>query len=104
MIVLNIQSDDRKQLDEAAELLLKERLVIDINIRSDIERYTMKEGKVDKRMHHVMRARTKSLLFPTIEKLLRTQFKINMPELFSVPIIHMDWDQTLQLRDDLEEV
>ena len=104
MIVLNIQSDDRGQLEAAAELILKEKLAIDVNIQSNIERFTFFAGNLERRKHHVLRARTKALLFPLIERRLREQFDRNMPELFSVPIIHMDWDQTRQLRQDIEEV
>jgi len=104
MIVLNVQSRDRSQLEKVAELLLKDRLAIDVNIQSDVERCDYKHGVLEKRRHHVLRARTKALLFPIIDRRLREAFGNDLPELFSVPIIHMDWDQTLQLRQDIEDV
>ncbi len=104
MIVLNVQSRDRGQLEAVAELILKDRLAIDVNIQSDVERFTYKDGGIEKRTHHVLRARTKALLFPLIDRRLREAFGNDLPELFSVPIIHMDWDQTLQLRQDIEDV
>jgi uncharacterized protein involved in tolerance to divalent cations len=104
MIVLNVQSQDRGQLEVAAELMLKDRLAIDINIQSDVERCSLNDGVLEKHRHHVLRARTKALLFPLIDRRLREVFKDDMPELFSVPIVNMDWDQILQLRHDIEDV
>ena len=104
MIVLNIQSHDRGQLEVAAEVMLKDRLAVDINIQSDVERCFLEDSVLVKKKHHVLRARTKALLFPLIDRRLREIFKDDMPELFSVPIVNMDWDQILQLRQDIEDV
>lgn len=104
MIVLNVQSRDRSQLEAVAELLLKDSLAIDVNMQSDVERYYLRDGVMEKRPHHVLRARTKALLFPLIERRLKEKFGYDLPELFSVPIVHMDWDQSLQLRQDIEDV
>ena len=104
MIVLNVQSEDHTQLEVVAELILKERLAIDVNIQSEVERYILNDGMLEKRVHHVLRARTKALLFPLIERRLREVFNNEMPELFSVPIVNMDWGQILQLREDIEDV
>ena len=105
MIVLNVQSPDIKVLEEAAEILLHQHLAIDVNIASGVNRHTLEDGNVVVRPHCVLRARTKALLFPLIDRRLRERFAgDNMPEVFSVPIVNMDWDQIVQLRNDIEDV
>ena len=41
--------------------------------------------------------KTKALLFNTIDELLREKYPNNMPTLFSIPIVHMDWEQADEL-------
>ena len=38
-------------------------------------------------------AQTKGLLFDKIDRRLRGLYKQNMPVLYSVPIVNMDWEQ-----------
>ena len=51
-----------------------------------------------------MTAVTKSLLFETIDLRLRAQYPNHMPEVFSTPIIHIDWDLAKSLIESVEKV
>ena len=49
-------------------------------------------------------ARTKSLLFKSInEKIIAMEFE-KMPIIYSTPILNMDWDQSLVLQKELKQV
>lgn len=99
MIFLRISSRDEDKMEQIATLLLEEKLVIDVNIKRGLERLTMKNGVLVKTKICLLTAKTKSLLFSTIDQRLKKEFPEKMPELYALPIVNMDWEQSKELSE-----
>lgn len=104
MILLHVLSEDAEQLDNIAADLLKNRLIATANIDYGRSRFTISNGEIKKVNIHVLTAATKALLFETIDNRLRHQYSEKMPEVFSTPIIHIDWDLAKSLIEYVEKV
>lgn len=105
MIFLRISSRNEQKIELIAEILLKEKLAIDLNLKRNVERLESINGKVKSTKIWMLTAKTKALLFLTIEKRFREEFKNDtMPELYSTPIVNMDWKQAEHLSASLKQV
>jgi uncharacterized protein involved in tolerance to divalent cations len=104
MIMLYVLSEDASQIENIAHDLLNSRLISSVNIDWNRDRYVAANGKIEKKKLNVMTAVTKALLFETIDSRLRNQYSQNMPEVFSTPIIHIDWDLAKSLIENVEKV
>ena len=104
MIFLRISSYDESVIEKIAELLLKERLVIDVNIERNIERLNLVDDELINQHTTLMTSKTKSLLFSHIDELIRSRFPKARLEIYSLPIVHMDWEDSKHLREDIQEV
>ncbi len=104
MILLKISGKDEKQIEEIASLLLKERLGIDMNIEGHLERLAYEDDKIVTEWVCLLTAKTKALLFPTIDHMLKEKYGNEIPEIYSVPIVNMDFEQASQLVSDVKEV
>lgn len=85
MIMINIASKDGKAVEKAAELLLKEKLIWDVNYKENVKRLNLVEGKIIESQLFILTAKTKALLFSKIESTLKDRFSNNIPELYSLP-------------------
>ena len=104
MVLLRIQSEDESKIDKIAHLLLEEGLGMDLSITRNIDRLGYKNKKVSHTRVHLLTAKTKGLLFPLIDEKLREMFTESLPEIYTTPIVHMDWEQSKQLIHDVIEV
>jgi uncharacterized protein involved in tolerance to divalent cations len=102
--MLYVLSEDASQIENIAHDLLNSRLISSVNIDWNRDRYVAANGKIEKKKLNVMTAVTKALLFETIDSRLRNQYSQNMPEVFSTPIIHIDWDLAKSLIENVEKV
>jgi uncharacterized protein involved in tolerance to divalent cations len=102
--MLYVLSEDASQIENIAHDLLNSRLISSVNIDWNRDRYVAANGKIEKKKLNVMTAVTKALLFDTIDSRLRNQYSQNMPEVFSTPIIHIDWDLAKSLIENVEKV
>jgi uncharacterized protein involved in tolerance to divalent cations len=102
--MLYVLSEDAAQIENIAHDLLNSRLISTVNIDWNRDRYIAVNGKIEKKKLNVMTAVTKALLFDTIDSRLRNQYSQNMPEVFSTPIIHIDWDLAKSLIENVEKV
>jgi len=89
-------SYDQNQIDAIAKQLLKERLIVSAKITVVNEAMLIK-GQISKKEQYLLLAKTKALLFPVINKRLNETFPVNLPEIFSTPIVDMDWHQADKL-------
>ena len=104
MIVLKVVSPDINLIEDVAMVLLKRQLAIDIDIRKNVDRVSLSQEGLIRTPVHELSAKTKALLFPAIDKMLIEMYPEGRPEVYSLPIIHMDWDQTLILRKEIVDV
>lgn len=103
MITLKICSSDLNQIEEIALFLLKQRLAIDININENITRVNLEKEELKKSYVHELNGKTRALLFHDIDQQIKKQFK-PVPEIYSSPIVHMDWEQSKQLAKNIVNV
>lgn len=104
MILLRVTSPSKQQLLAIAALLHKEQLAIDMNLRADVERITFAAGAPALEQRYLLTGKTKAALFATIDNLLRETYASDLPEVFSLPIVHMDWEQSAQLSREIKMV
>ncbi|PWJ43272.1 divalent cation tolerance protein CutA [Sediminitomix flava] len=104
MIVLHIVSDNQEQANEIITDLLQNKLIINA-ISSKIEEMTTdEEGEIVSKSKFLIMGKTKALLFEKIDTFLNKKYKENMPTLYSVPIVNMDWDQAHELVEGTAKV
>lgn len=104
MVLLHIISNDRQQSDEIAHLLVKENLVLSaVTFQPVSVRKKRKNGEVGESDQTLLIARTKGLLFNTIETHLREIYPTSMPVIYSMPIVNMDWQEADILADIASE-
>ena len=104
MIFLRISSENEKAIEKIAETLLKERLAIDLNVKRNIERWQTIDGTIQKTEVTLLTSKTKGLLFGKIDSLIKKAYREESIEIYSVPIIHMDWDEMKHLQSEVVEV
>ncbi len=104
MIHLQLMSNDRQLLAELGKLLLQKNLAIDVTLQAESERLVLKDDVLTSSAISQLTAKTKSLLFNQIESLLKEHLLTNKLELFSVAIIHMNWEEAKRLSKEIEPV
>ncbi len=104
MILLRINSRKEEKIRLIATILLREKLAIDLHFVRNVEKFHLRNGSLLTERIHVLNAKTKALLFPQIDQLLRGEFGEEMPDIFSIPIAHMDWDKRDELAQDVQSV
>ncbi|MFC2123359.1 hypothetical protein ACFLU5_01000 [Bacteroidota bacterium] len=104
MIQLVIASQSEKQIEEISKFLLESHLVISIDYHKDIRREEFENGEIIRYNIHFITGKTKSLLFKEIDLRLRNMYKDNIPEIFSHPIINMDWELADKLKSQVEKI
>ena len=94
MILLHICGQDQDQIEA----------IMDVNLNVASQRFEL-SGETFKRSSWVqLTGKTKSLLFSTIDDRITELFPDNLPEIYSLPIVDMDWDQASKLKEDLRRV
>ena len=104
MIQIVIASESQKQIEEIAEYLLTNHLVISVDFHYDIKRIELEKGKLKNYIIHFITGKTKSLLFSEIDARLRKNYKNKIPEIFSHPIVDMDWKLANKLKSHTEKI
>jgi len=94
MVLLHIISNNREQASEIADVLVEKKLVL---AAVTFQEVSVKErnpsGEIVIVDQVLMIARTKGILFNTIETCLREIFPTNRPVLYSIPIVNMNWQE-----------
>lgn len=98
MIFLRVVSKSEKKVEQVAELLLRKRLVIDVNVKRHAERAEMVNDELVTTPVYLLTAKTKATLFNQIDSILQEKYPDNMPEVYALPIVEMDWSQARTLR------
>lgn len=104
MILIRILSENEAKIETIAKFLLQDNLAIDINIKRHLERLELKEGELVSVKIYMITAKTKSLLFPIIEKRLRQYLNDELPEIYALPITNMDWSQAEVLSHKVQKI
>ena len=105
MMSLTIIAKDTKQAEEVAMYLVKEKLVIEANLIENTNCFRLnKNQEVVKNSTTVLICTTKSLLFNQIDEYLKGAYGKDMPVMYSVPIINMDWEQSKNLIEGTQKI
>jgi len=105
MILLHIISDKEEQAIEIVDFLMKENMLLDaVMLEKVIVRENLADSKPESTTQTLIMGKTKALLFNTIDELLKEKYKENMPVIYSLPIVHMDWEQSKKLVNEVVKV
>jgi len=104
MLLLRVISKNKAQLERIAEIFLVERFGLDINLKTSAERLELVNGNLSSTTVFILTAKTKTLLYPDIEKRIKEEFPGREPEMFALPIVYMDWDQAKNLAKEVKKV
>lgn len=104
MIQLSVCSTDLSQIEEIAVLLLKERLIVSVRIYSEMRLLELEKGEIKETKTFQLTGKTKALLFPAIDQKLRELYADNIPEIYSLAIVNMDWEQADKLISETAKV
>jgi hypothetical protein len=105
MILLHIISDTEPQAIEIADLLIEEKLIFDAVILDKIMvRRKSETKKFESRKKHLVLGKTKALLFNDVDKLLRKKYQDQMPDIYSLPIVNMDFQLAIELVSETSKV
>lgn len=97
MILLHIIPTKQEHVKEILELLIKEQLILKPIIFDKVQNANLLNGEIVYQNRILIIAKTKALLFEIIGKKLKNKYQSEMPELYSIPIVNMDWDQAQEL-------
>ncbi len=105
MISLTIIAKTLEQGNEIVSLLLKKRLIIEGTMQTKSKCFRLDAKKnILETNSVILICTTKSLLFTRIDTLLKERYKDDMPVLYSVPIVNMDWEQSKKLIEETKNV
>lgn len=98
MILLHIIAKNEHQANEIVDFLVSENLIISaLTIDKVIIQKKANDDSLQSDTQFLIMGKTKALLFNKIDKLLKKKYKNQMPELYSLAIVNMDWDQANEL-------
>ena len=105
MVLIHIIAKDIDQARSASEVLIQEDLVLNVVTYKTVQVSRKNDqGQIETVDQVFLMAQTKALLFNTIDQRLRTLFGEDMPMLYSVPIVNMDWEQANYLVEHIARV
>ncbi len=105
MILIHIVPQNNSDSDEIVDFLVKKKLILNAMIHEKIRvRQKNEMGIIESVTRNLIVGKTKALLFNTIDELLRETYGKQMPVLYSIPIVHMDWEQAEVLMQETENV
>lgn len=91
MIAIHIITESKIIADKISDYLLKNRLIL-------------KPFIIDNIHECLIIARTKALLFEKINQEIKDLNLNTLPIIYSMPILHMNWDEVSKLQTSLEQV
>jgi uncharacterized protein involved in tolerance to divalent cations len=104
MILLKISSENEQAVKAIAALLLREQLAVDISFNNTEQRLQLRESKLESHPMYSIKAKTKALLFSTIEQRIKNISTDILPEIYSLPITTMEISQAEQVIQQTQKV
>lgn len=103
MMLLNVLCSSMQQAHDLAEVLLLERLWVDayIGVEGQLMKRRKKETVEETRVK--VQGMTRTALYDRINQRIRELYPYDMPILYAVPIVSMDWEQSEHLLKDTSE-
>ncbi len=102
MIVLNILDPDESRIHEMAAWLLTEKLSVTLEIDWNRNRFSIDaQENVKTEKIHKISSITKAAAFNEIHQSLMHKYPENPPEIYSLPVVYMDWEQTSKIKNGI---
>ncbi len=68
-----------------------------------LKSFIIKEGHIDPNVNSfLITCKTKALLFESIEKKLQENFKNQYQDIYALPIVNMNWEQSQEIKNNLK--
>jgi uncharacterized protein involved in tolerance to divalent cations len=93
MILMHIIATSAEQAEKITEILLQEKLVISTSVVDSIKNKKIVNNEIVTSEEYLILTKTKAALFDAIDKKIRNIFPDNVPLMYSIPIVNMDWKQ-----------
>jgi uncharacterized protein involved in tolerance to divalent cations len=99
MILLHILTKTEEQAVEIADLLIEQKLILNAVILDQVRVRQMGDGgsAIKSEKEYLLMGKSKALLFSTIDERLRLRYPKDLPTIYAVPIVGMDWEQADEL-------
>lgn len=104
MIHLHIVCSTKEEAVSVAKKLIEENLITDVDLRTGMHRLMIENGLPILKEKFEITAKTKSLLFNEIDQQLRLTCGKNLPEIYSTPILQMDWEQVNDMTKSVRNI
>ena len=106
MILLHVLTKSENQAEEIADLLIEQKLILSAMIidRIKVREKSVDGGAMETSVEYLLMGKTKALLFSTIDERLRLRYPKNLPTIYAVPIVGMDWEQADELVEKTAKV
>ena len=101
MILLHIISDDEEQAIEIANFLIEKDLILDATLLEKVSIRKKINNQIESMNKTLIMGKTKAILFDVINELLKEKYKENMPVIYSLPIVFMDWEESKELANEV---
>ena len=99
MILIHITSTSQEQIHEIVDWLSEEKLILHpIILEKVVLRSKNENGSFINEKQFLVMAKARALMFGKIEYLMKKKFKEEMPDLYSLPIVNMDWQKAELLK------
>ena len=102
--MLHIISDKEDQAMGIADLLLEKELMLEATIFEKVTERKKINNQIKSINKTLVIRKTKALLFNSIEELLKEEYKENMPVIYSLPIVFMDWERSKELVNEVTKI
>ena len=104
MILLHIISDEEEQAIEITDFLIENNLILDAVLLEKVAVRKKEKGTTKSTSKTLVMGKTKALLFTSIDEMLKNKYKEKMPVIYSTPIVHMDWEQSKELVNEVAKI
>lgn len=91
MIQLHIISKHSEVIREIEDTLINKNYITGATVISSISSFKNKDGVIENITTQLLIGRTRASLFNTIEKLMLETFGDNMPVIYGLPIVNIDF-------------
>lgn len=92
MNLIHVRSTSKQQINEVIDLLLDEKLILDPMVLENVYlRKKTQQGVYENEKQFLMVAKARALHFVKIESILQNKYNEKTPDIYSLPIVNMDW-------------
>ncbi|WP_341225164.1 hypothetical protein [uncultured Arcticibacterium sp.] len=92
MVLIHLLINNKANLSEISEWLLKESLAVSVEIDYDREHYILENAKLFKETVHKLSFISQASDFSRIQTALEDKYEEALKEIYSVPVVYQNWN------------